>query len=322
MTQPTPSPASPAALRCPRVLVTGAAGFVGGHLVRELEAHGHVVATTDAVPAAAMPDCRVVDLRDRDALRALVRETRPDACVHLGAISFVPDGDKNPSDLLTINIAGTVNLAEAIRTEAPACRLLFVSTAQVYGPVTSIRAANVPIRENAPLLPLSMYAISKTAAEHAVSAYGAAHGMQTLIARPANHTGPGQSPKFVAVSFARQILAAKVGEIAEIRVGNLESIRDFTDVRDVVRAYRLILEHGQSGMAYNITTNARVSIRELLDRLMALAGASPRVVVDPALYRPGDASLRLDVSRLREHTGWTPQFKLDQTLADILACGR
>ena len=322
MTQPTPSPASPAALRCPRVLVTGAAGFVGGHLVRELEAHGHVVATTDAVPAAAMPDCRVVDLRDRDALRALVRETRPDACVHLGAISFVPDGDKNPSDLLTINIAGTVNLAEAIRTEAPACRLLFVSTAQVYGPVTSIRAANVPIRENAPLLPLSMYAISKAAAEHAVCAFGAAHGMETLVARPANHTGPGQSPKFVAVSFARQILAAKAGEVDEIRVGNLESVRDFTDVRDVVRAYRLILEHGQNGMAYNITANERVAIRDLLDRLMALAGASPRVVVDPALYRPGDASLRLDVSRLREHTGWTPQFKLDQTLADILACGR
>ncbi|MGI5868697.1 MAG: GDP-mannose 4,6-dehydratase [Kiritimatiellia bacterium] len=308
--------------RCPRVLVTGAAGFVGGHLIRELEACGHTVATTDAAPAASLPGYRAADLRDRDALRALVRDARPDACVHLGAISFVPDGERNPGDLLAINIAGTVNLAEALRAEAPACRLLFISTSQVYGPAVSLKAANVPIRENAPPLPLSLYAISKSAAENAVAGYGAAHGLQTLVARPANHIGPGQSPRFVAASFARQILAAKAGEIDEIRVGNLDSIRDFTDVRDVVRAYRLILEHGQIGNAYNIATSERITIRELLDRLMALAGASPRIVVDPELYRPGDASPRLDVSRLREHTGWTPQFTLDQTLADILAASR
>lgn len=304
--------------RFSKVLITGAAGFVGRHLIRELESHGHVVATTDAVPETSLPQYRQLDLRNRESLKEFVRDVKPDACIHLGAISFVPDGDRNPSDLLTVNIAGSVNLAEAVRCEAPECRLMLVSTAQVYGPVTSIRAANVPIRENAPLLPLSMYAISKTAAEQAISAYGSAYGMQTLIARPANHTGPGQSPKFVAVSFAKQILAVKRGEQSEVRVGNLDSIRDFTDVRDIVRAYRLIIERGQSGLAYNITTNARVRIGALLDMLQRLSGVTANIVVDPALFRPSDASLRLDVTRLREHTGWGAHYTLEQTLTDII----
>lgn len=309
--------------RCERVIITGSAGFVGAHLIRELESHGHKVFTTDALPAdasaaSALPGYRQVDLRDREALRAFVRGVHPDACIHLGAISYVPDGDKDPSTMLTVNIAGTVNLAEALRREAPDCRMLMVSTSQVYGPVTSIRAANVPIREMAPLLPLSMYAISKVAAEHAVSAYNGAYGLQTLIARPANHTGPGQTDRFVAVSFAKQVLAAKRGEIDEMKVGNLDSIRDFTDVRDVVRAYRLIIERGQNGQAYNITTNARVRIGELLDTIKGIVGADPKTTVDPALFRPSDASLRLDISRIREHTGWSPNFTLVQTLTDII----
>ena len=310
--------------RFPRVLVTGAAGFVGGHLVRELQAHGHTVFTTDAVPAAQNIGAayRQCELRDRAALRALIRETEPDACIHLGAVSFVPDGDTNPENLLVVNIAGTVNIAEAIRAERQACRLLFISSAQIYGPVTSARTANVPIRENAPPMPLSMYSISKVAAENAVLAYSSAYGIEALIARPANHTGPGQSPKFVAVSFAKQMLAAKRGEITEMRVGNLESIRDFTDVRDVVKAYRLIIERGQNGLAYNITTNARVKIGDLLANLREIVGANPDITIDPALYRPSDASLRLDVSRLRDHTGWTPEYTLRRTLEDIVAtCG-
>ncbi len=305
--------------RFKRVLVTGAAGFVGRHLIRELDAHGHETVATDASPAPDLPGCRAVDLRDREALRALVSDTRPDACIHLGAISFVPDGDRDPGLMLAVNIAGTVNLAEAIRIGAPACRLLFVSSSQVYGPVTSLRAANVPIRENAPLLPLSLYAISKAAAESAIAAYGSAHDLDVLIARPANHTGPGQSDKFVAISFARQMIEAKTHGRSEVRVGNLDSIRDFTDVRDVVSAYRLIIERGQGGHAYNITTNARVRIGALLETLRQIVGVSPAITVDPERYRPGDASLKLDISRLREHTAWTPAFTLEQTLADIVA---
>ena len=319
-TTPDPAIGSP---RCERVIITGSAGFVGAHLIRELESHGHKVFTTDALPAdspatSALPEYRQVDLRNREEMCKFVSDIHPDACIHLGAISYVPDGDKDPSTMLTVNIAGTVNVAEALRREAPDCRMLMVSTSQVYGPVTSIRAANVPIREMAPLLPLSMYAISKVAAEHAVSAYNGAYGLQTLIARPANHTGPGQTDRFVAVSFAKQVLAAKRGEINEIKVGNLDSIRDFTDVRDVVRAYRLIIERGQNGQAYNITTHARVKIGELLDSIKRIVGAAPKTTVDPALYRPSDASLRLDVSRIREHTGWSPSFSLEHTITDII----
>ena len=144
----------------------------------------------------------------------------------------------------------------------------------------------------------------------------AARGLDAVIARPGNHTGPGQSPKFVAVAFARQVLAAARGEL---RVGNLDSVRSFADVRDVVRAYRLLLERGRTGRAYNVAAGADVRIGELLDRLRALAGTDAPAVADPALYRPADACQSLDASRLREETGWAPRLSLDDTLRDILA---
>lgn len=306
-------------LRCPHVLITGAAGFVGHHLIEEFLSYGYQVSTTD-VPSEAphLPDYHCVNICNRDDLCNLFKEVKPDACIHLGAISFVPDGDKDPSFLLNVNVAGTVNVVEAIKKEAPDCRLLFVSTAQVYGPVISIRSANVPIRENAPLLPLSMYSISKVAAEHAVMAYGAAYGLDVMVARPANHTGPGQSAKFVAVSFAKQLIELSQSDNKTIYVGNLESIRDFTDVRDVASAYRLIIERGQTGHAYNITTNARIKIGELLESLQKIVNVEAKVEISPSLYRPSDASLRLDISKLREHTGWSPKYELNHTLNDIV----
>lgn len=302
-----------------RVLITGAAGFVGRHLIKEFEAYGYTVFTTDVVAEpGALPNYKKADLCNRDELCALVREVKPTACVHLGAISFVPDGDKNPAFLLSVNVAGTVNVAEAIRQHAPGCRLLFVSSSQVYGPVASMDAADAPISEDAPLLPLSMYAISKVAAERAVLAYGNSYGMEVMIARPANHTGPGQSPRFATVAFAKQVLAYKSGSQDKLCTGNLESIRDFTDVRDVVKAYRLIIEQGKAGNAYNITTDTRIKIGELLAMLQELCGTNAPVETDPALYRPTDASQRLDYSKLREHTGWAPSYNLKQTLQDII----
>ena len=299
--------------RFPRVLVTGAAGFVGHHLVRELESSGHEVATTDALqpdaPAAhGLPDYSTADLRDGESMRALVRATRPDAVVHLAGVSFVPDGARDPSLALTVNIGGTWTLAEALAAEAPRARLLFVSTAQVYGTIPS----PAPLREESPLRPLSLYAVTKVAGESLLLARHAA-------ARPGNHTGPGQTPKFVAPAFARQVLSAKRGEIAALRVGNLDSIRSFADVRDVVRAYRLLLERGVPGGVYNVASPANVRIGELLDRLRALAGCDAPVETDPALWRPTDACPDLDVSRLRADTGWAPAFSLDDTLRDLLA---
>lgn len=306
--------------RFPRVLVTGAAGFVGHHLVRELEAAGHAVATTDAVPAGApaavgLPGYAQADLRDEEAMRALVRGARPDAVVHLAGVSFVPDGARDPSLALTVNIGGTWTLAEALAAEAPRARLLFVSTAQVYGTLPS----PAPLREDSPLRPLSLYAVTKAAGESLLLARHAAGTLDALVARPGNHTGPGQSPKFVAPAFARQVLAAKRGEIPAIRVGNLDSVRSFADVRDVVRAYRLLLERGASGGVYNVASPANVRIGDLLDRLRALAGCAAPVEPDPALWRPTDSCPELDVSRLRADTGWAPALTLDDTLRDLLA---
>ena len=306
--------------RFPRVLVTGAAGFVGHHLVRELESSGHEVATTDALqpdaPAAhGLPDYSTADLRDGESMRALVRATRPDAVVHLAGVSFVPDGARDPSLALTVNIGGTWTLAEALAAEAPRARLLFVSTAQVYGTIPS----PAPLREESPLRPLSLYAVTKVAGESLLLARHAAGTLDAVVARPGNHTGPGQTPKFVAPAFARQVLSAKRGEVSALRVGNLDSIRSFADVRDVVRAYRLLLERGASGGVYNVASPANVRIGDLLDRLRALAGCDAPVETDPALWRPTDSCPVLDVSRLRADTGWAPAFSLDDTLRDLLA---
>ena len=306
--------------RFPRVLVTGAAGFVGRHLVRELASAGHEVLTTDALPpdapaAAGLPGYAQADLRDAAAVRSLLRAARPDGVIHLAAVSFVPDGARDPALALTVNVGGTLALAEGILAEVPAARLLFVSTAQVYGTTRS----DVPLREDAPLLPVSLYAVTKVAGESLLRGLCAARGLDAVIARPGNHTGPGPSPKFVSVAFARQVLAAARGELRELRVGNLDSVRSFADVRDVVRAYRLLLERGRTGRAYNVAAGADVRIGELLDRLRALAGTDAPAVADPALYRPADACQSLDASRLREETGWAPRLSLDDTLRDILA---
>ena len=317
--RPSPAP------RCPRVLVTGGAGFVAAHLIRELEAGGHEVFTTDAVAppdGRTLPNFRQADLRDRDALAGLIRDVRPDACVHMGAISFVPDGDRDPSLLLGVNIAGTVNLLEAFRREKPDARVLFVSSAQVYGPAPSVDEANVPVRENADTLPVSMYAISKVAGERAAAAYTKVHGLSVMVARPANHTGPGQTPRFVVPSFIRQVLEIEAGKRSEMRVGNLRSVRDFTDVRDVVRAYRAILERGIAGQAYNVSAGIHVEIGALLERIQSLVGVRASIVVDPALVRPADASIHLDVSRLRNVCGWTPRHTFDGTLRDMIASMR
>ena len=306
-----------------RVLVTGAAGFVGGHLVRELLAAGHEVATTDALPAghpatAALPDYAPADLRDPAALRALVRATRPDAAIHLAAISFVPDAAKDPALLEAVNVGGPCNLAEALLAEAPAARMLFISSAQVYGAAAEPGAP--ALGEDAPIAPDTPYARSKAAAERALARLAAERGLRLVVVRPANHTGPGQSPKFVAPAFARQALAAARGELREIRVGNLDSVRDFSDVRDVARAYRLALERGADGALYNVSSGALLRIGDLLSRLLALAGAAGTPVVpDPALYRPTDAVPALSTARLRADTGWEPAIPIDRTLRDLLA---
>lgn len=295
-----------------RVMVTGAAGFVGGFLRRALCAAGHECVATDMAPAVA--DVLPLDVRDAAAVQARVAACRPEACVHLAGIAFVPDAAQDAQRLEAINVTGTENLGAALARHAPRCRLLFVSTAQVYGPAAP---SNAPMDEATPLQPTSAYARSKADAEARLLRLQRESDVDVVIARPGNHIGPGQSPKFVVAAFAAALRACLRGERPDVPVGNLASTRDFSDVRDVVAAYLLLLAEGRAGMAYNISAGAQASMGEMLERLMRLAGIQPPVVVDPARYRPTDTTPLLDTTRLRQTTRWQPRFTLDQTLQDI-----
>jgi len=279
-----------------KVLVTGGAGFVARHLAAELASGGNEVWLSDCLDVA-LPNYRRADLADEADVRGLVAEVRPEAVVHLGAISFVPDAAKDPSLLERVNVGGTRNLLEALlAVDMP--RFLFASTAQVC------------------LKNPSAYAESKMAGEGLVL-HAFREGGDAFVARPANHTGPGQSDRFVVPSFIRQAREIKSGRRRCFTVGNLDSVRDFTDVRDVARAYRIMLERAKPGEVYAIGSPVRLSMRELLGKVADAVGVPCDYEVDASLWRPADASPELDTSAIRE-LGWQPQFTLDDTLADMI----
>ncbi len=300
-----------------RVLVTGATGFVAKYLVPELESHGHEVFTTCLSPKAdGLPHYTSLDICDAKAVDGLVAAARPEACVHLAGVSFVPDAAKDPGRLYAVNIGGTLNLLDALADNMPGSKFLFVSTAQVYG--CTFNPDDAPVSESAPLSPLSPYAISKVAGEAAVHAYGEYRGLRTFVARPSNHTGPGQTTKFVVPSFIEQAKAIKRGERKAFTAGNLASGRDFSDVRDVVAAYRIILEKGKAGETYNVSAAPRVTIAELFDEIQRTAGISAPIETDSALFRPTDFARVLDTSKVRA-LGWHPTHTLADTLRDMFA---
>ena len=286
-----------------RVLVTGGAGFVARHLAAELNAAGHEVWLSDCLDAK-LSNYLKADLTDEKSIRELVADVRPDAIAHLGAISFVPDAAKDCAILERVNVGGTRNLLEALvaarlpRRPNDLPQFLFASTAQVY------------------MKKLSVYAMSKMSGEALVLHY-CREGIDAVIARPANHTGPGQSEKFVVPSFIRQALEIKAGKRRSFTVGNLDSIRDFTDVRDVVRAYRLMLERGTTTGVYAIGSPDRLSMRELLIKVAKIVGVPDSYEVDKALWRPADASPCLNIEPIQA-LGWQQNFILDKTILDMI----
>ncbi|NQU39933.1 MAG: GDP-mannose 4,6-dehydratase [Lentisphaerae bacterium] len=301
-----------------KVLITGAAGFVGKHLIHELRAHNHNCIASDRVivnPVAGAMSNEAVDICDGTAVNELIARTQPDACIHMAGITSVNEGAVNPDLMLAVNVRGTTNLLDAIRVHAPETRLLTTSTAHVYGTPPRDQA----LTEHSPLAPLSMYAISKAAADLATLAYANHFGLQAMVARPNNHTGPGQQTRFVVAAFAQQVRDIAVGASEPvIRVGNLESERNFTDVRDVVRAYRLLIEAGEPGQAYNVSSQHTERIGDMLKKLCRMGGVSPRFDSDPDLVRPTDWSPRLDTTRLEQVTGWKPEISFEETLQDML----
>lgn len=281
-----------------KVLVTGGAGFVAGHLRAELASAGHTVILSDIVDIDR-PGYVKADLTDRRGMLGLVEATKPDAVVHLGAVSFVPDAEKNPERLKQINLGGTENLIEGVKRSAPGAKVLFASTALVLGGE------------------LTPYAAMKLAAEGVVAQFGW-EGYDAIIARPANHTGPGQSEKFVVPSFVRQALDIKAGRRDCFTVGNLDSVRNFTDVRDVVCAYRMLLERDGASGAYNICSDCRMSIRELLEKVSSIVGVVPDFMVDEKLWRPTDIAQVIDTTRIKK-MGWCSKIAIEQTISDIMA---
>ncbi|MCX6993491.1 MAG: GDP-mannose 4,6-dehydratase [Kiritimatiellaeota bacterium] len=304
-----------------RVLVTGANGFVGRHTVHDLQQAGHTVSGFDLSNSPANQptlDIHAGDIQDKDAVNEVVAQTRPEACVHLSALSFVPEGWRNPEALFSINLLGTIHLLEAFRRLSPGARILVVSSAEVYGLCPRPR----PVQEDDLLDPDNPYAISKAAADRLALLYARQHGMMVMTVRPYNHIGPGQAPHFVVASFAAQLVAIASRQTqapAVLKVGNLDSRRDFSDVRDVARAYRLLLEHGQPGRAYNLCSQQTTTIRAILDQLCDLSGAHPAVEVDPQRYRPAGERPALDTTRIETDIHWKPEIPMSTTLRDILA---
>jgi GDP-4-dehydro-6-deoxy-D-mannose reductase len=304
-----------------RVLVTGAGGFVGRTLCQELLRQGHEV-------LGALRTAEVVD----EALRASLAGVRwigfelgsavsieaaldhaPDAVVHLAAVASGAEARRDPLTAWATNAMGTCALVYEIERLRPGTRMVYASTGEVYG-----RGYTRPIRESDPAEPCSPYAASKLAAELALQESHRRAGFNGIIARCFQQTGPGQRDAFVVPALARRVLAAQRDGARTIAAGNLTPVRELTDVRDVARALTLLLDHGEPGTVYNVASGRGVSLHELLARIAAAAGWEVESVIDPALFRPADLEYLVgDGSRLAA-LGWTPQFELDQTLADVV----
>ncbi len=294
-----------------RSLITGGGGFVGHWLADHLRERGDHVVSVD----------KEVDVTDSAALLTALVDAAPDAVYHLAALAHVGQSWDEPLHVLEVNVIGTGALLAAARRCGTDPRVLIVSSAEVYGAVTD--PSRLPLDEEAPTAPLTPYAASKLAAEAlAVQAF-LGHGQPVVIVRPFNHIGPGQSPNFAVAALAQRIVEADRNGARSIPVGNLTARRDFTDVRDVVRAYRLLIESGQPGGVYNVCSGRDVSIQEIADGLLDLAGTALALETDQALMRPVEVPvLRGDPSRLSAVTGWKAEIPLEQTLSDVLAYWR
>jgi GDP-4-dehydro-6-deoxy-D-mannose reductase len=301
-----------------RLLITGATGFVGTHL-RALLAHTRpewAIAGTTLHNASTDPGLTPCDLQDTAAITALVQRTQPDAIIHLAGQSNVPISFADPEATLANNILGTLHLLDACRVHAKDAHLLIVSSNEVYGPVPE---REQPITEGRPLRPGNPYAVSKAAQEMLALQYAQSYHLDVVVARPFNHIGPGQTDRFVVSAFARQVVEVERGVRTAVSVGNLDVARDFTDVRDVCRAYIALVERGARGGIYNIGQGASIQIGGLLDLLCRLAHVAVTVERDPARMRPSDAPVMLaDTSRLRAATGWKPEIPLEQSLRETL----
>lgn len=305
-----------------RVLVTGLGGFAGRWVAGALRARGHVVyglgRTPPAGPASDLvAEFRRVDVTDRVALEAAVGETAPDAVIHLAALTDPALAEREIATAYRTNLGGTLVVLGAIRGTVPQARLLLASTSLVYG---AVEPAELPVRETTPLRPTGIYGATKAAAEIAALQWSRAYGVDVVVARPFNHIGPGQRPDFVCAAIASQLADIEAGRREPVlRLGNLDPVRDFLDVRDVAEGYVALLERGVRGAVYNLCAGEGVSIAEVVALFRTLARVPVRVRSEPGRRRAIDVERIVGShERATADTGWRPRMPLLESLRDVL----
>jgi len=308
-----------------RALITGVNGFAGSHLAEYLLAHtdlevwGTDISSNDRNIAHIRDDLELVvgDMSDPDVASDILSQTQPDYIFHLAAQAFVPLSWSDPWQTIANNIRLQLNILKTLVDTGSRPRVLVVGSADEYG---VIAADELPVTESTPLRPYSPYAVSKIAQDMLGYQYFASHGLPIVRVRPFNHIGARQSPAFVTSDFAKQIAEIEQGQReAELHVGNLEARRDFTDVRDMVKAYYLALQHGEAGKVYNLGSERAQSIREVLYMLLEMSEAEIEVVQEPARLRPTDVPVVVsDCSKFRERTGWHATVSLRDSLESVL----
>jgi GDP-4-dehydro-6-deoxy-D-mannose reductase len=316
-------------VRAEKLFITGMEGFVGSHLARYLLRAGHHVAGTvfphntvdniaDILPEVRRFEC---DVRDTGSLSDALRQFRPDGVFHLAGQAFVPRSFQDPHETYTINVMGGVSLLESIRPFESSPKIVVVSTAEVYG---AVKPEDIPADEDTPLNPLNPYSTSKLCLEAVTHSYVRDFELQAVLLRPFNHTGPGQNPHFVCADFSRQIALIERGLRKPVmEVGNLSPVRDFTDVRDIVRAYYQAFAEGEVGEVYNLCSRRGISIREVLEILLGFS--TEEITIVPGTHKKRSVDIPEivgDFSKFHRLTGWKPEISFPRTLSDMLAAWR
>lgn len=309
-----------------RAVITGAAGFAGSHLVEHLSTHTDLQLfgivrergkISDPTHLEGLMAIREGDILSLEFVQSMVREIKPDYLFHLAAQAAPSQSWGDPNQTFVNNVLGQMNVLRAIAAESPRCRVLVVGSGDEYG---IVEPSELPVREDNPLRPNNPYAVSKIAQDMLGLQYFLSHRLQIVRVRPFNHIGPRQGGAFVCSSFARQIVEAELGlREPVVKVGNLDARRDFTDVRDIVRAYWLALSHGQPGEVYNLGSGTAFAISDILRSLLEKSHTKIRVEQDPTRLRPSDVPVvYCDYRKFHLLTGWKPKFPLEESLAELL----